>query len=146
MSYLDITTELTYEPFTVKGVDDDYLESLLPVIHKSICAILSRTEPDFTSKCTPFSYERIFQATRSIVLISKRSQWVYEKLKFEFKEAAVQISKSLLMQKTSSMVDWLERLVLAATWFNQCITLLEGLLSHLDRMYLAQKHDLQRIR
>ena len=83
---------------------------------------------------------------RTIVLIAKRGQWVYDKLRFELKETATRLSKQLVSFRLESRVDWLEELVAAATWFDHNTRLLEGILTYLDRNFVRQKSELQPVR
>ena len=47
--------------------------------------------------------------------------------------------------KTSNL-DWLASIVEEATWLGVCVEKLEGLLAYLDRVFLVQRRDLQRVK
>lgn len=123
-----------------------YFNSLLPTIHNHICAILSKPMKGEFSKSSPSSHGSVYQASRTIVLVAKQGQWVYDKLRFELKVAAMKISAHLAGLERKSTVDWLEELVNAATWFEKSTRLLESVLTYLDRTFVTQKSGLQHVR
>ena len=127
-------------------INEAYFDSLLPLVHKHICAILLQPVKGELARPLPSSHESAYRAMRTIVLIAKRGQWVYDKLRFELKETATRLSKQLVSFRLESRVDWLEELVAAATWFDHNTRLLEGILTYLDRNFVRQKSELQPVR
>lgn len=123
-----------------------YFDSLLPIIHNHISAILSQPTNGAIAKPLPSSHGSVYQATRTIVLVAKKGQWIYDKLKFELKVAAMRISTHLTGLKQEDRVDWLEELVSNAVWFEKTTRLLESVLTYLDRIFVSQKSDLQHIK
>ncbi|KAH8111451.1 Cullin-domain-containing protein [Phellopilus nigrolimitatus] len=120
---------------------EHYLNTLLPVIHKAIHAVLTRPQPHMLQNVSTnsFVYENIFQATRTTVLVAGKGQWIYDKLLFELKEAAVNITKHLISLNESKKMDLLNEFVDASTWFDGSVRLLETLLTYLDRVFVLQK-------
>lgn len=77
-----------------------------------------------------------------------KGQWLFEKLKFEFVEVMNGIVRHLTSEESSraSNLDWLSRIVEEATWLGGCVEKLEALLAYLDRVFLVQRRDLQRVK
>lgn len=112
----------------------------------------------------PLSYEGVYQATRTIVLVagerlslwpleqhitkhsSGKSQWIFDKLRFELKECVKHFANHLATMPAPNGVDWLSELVEGAAWFNSSIMTLESVLTYLDRVYLLQKSETPSIR
>ncbi|KAI5118667.1 hypothetical protein M0805_001040 [Coniferiporia weirii] len=139
---------LTIENPPEDDISEAYLDSLPPVVQEAIHAVLVRPQSGMSPnpKSTGFIYENIFQATRTIVLIAGKGQWVYGKLQFELKEAAAEVTKQLTSPTDSKSMDWLVELVDATTWFDGCVRLLETLLAYLDRIFVPRNPDMASVR
>ncbi|KAL5534761.1 hypothetical protein ACEPAG_1225 [Sanghuangporus baumii] len=127
---------------------DSYFNSLLRTIQNAIHSVLlpPQRSSSTVSKSRSFIHEDIFNATRMIVVIAGKGQWVYDKMQFEIREATSSVNKSLLSHKDLKSEDWLEELVNATVWFDKCIRLMETLLTYLDLVFVPNKADTLHVR
>ena len=88
----------------------------------------------------------MFNATRTIVVIAGKGQWIYDKLTFELRDAASAINKRLNARRDGDAVSWLEELVTASVWFDESVRSLETLLTYLDQVFVPQKASALHIR
>lgn len=129
-------------------MSENYFDSLRRIIHNGIHAALVRPQDDLSTapKANVFIYEDVFKATRTIVTIAGRGQWVYDKLQYELREAASQIKEQFYSSDNVRNIEWLGSLVDSTDWFGECVRLLETLLTYLDRIFVPLKPDNMHIR
>lgn len=124
-------------------MSESYFDSLRRIIHNGIHAALVRPQDDLSAapKANAFIYEDVFKATRTIVIIAGRGQWVYDKLQYELREAASQVKEQFYSSDNVKNIEWLASLVDSTVWFGECVRLLESLLTYLDRIFVPLKPD-----
>ena len=127
---------------------DDYFNSLLRTIQNGIHGVLSPPQRSLGAgtRSRPFVYEVVFNATRTVVMIASKGQWVYDKLQFELRGATATINKTLISHNDPKSAEWLEELVNATVWFDKCLRLLETLLTYLDLVFVSNKADALHVR
>ncbi|KAJ3485804.1 hypothetical protein NLI96_g4680 [Meripilus lineatus] len=93
----------------------------------------------------PGTYERIFNACRTVVSVAQKGEGLYENLKIEVERCNNELAR-VLKGDTRNGVEWLVALVEASEWYEKRVNILESLLAYLDRGYMHEKVDLSSIR
>ena len=94
-----------------------------------------------------FFYEEIYRATRSSVIVAGMGQRLYDSLLFELRDVTKNIRVGLTGEaERTNALEWIEHLVNVTQWYGKCVTVLEGLLAYLDRIYIPQSKTLLHVR
>ncbi|KJA20855.1 hypothetical protein HYPSUDRAFT_203447 [Hypholoma sublateritium FD-334 SS-4] len=108
--------------------------------------IIGTVKPEFTIQDPlPATYEGIFNACRSAVVVSGLGEDLYNILKIELEQSIGSMSK-LLMSSKHEDVAWISLFNDLFSWFEGQIALLTSLLTYLDQVYVVQHRDTLNVR
>jgi len=88
-------------------------QTQLALLHRCIRIILTKEHPEII----PTTYETIYNACRSIVLVADKGEGLYDTLKLELERCTGQLSK-ILTQLDVKGIEWIGHFVDVCEWFN----------------------------
>ena len=111
---MDILEYLTfYQHNPIADEKPVLVDTHLALLHRCIRIVLTKEHPEIITT----TYEAIYNACRSIVVVSDKGEGLYDTLKLELERCTVRLCK-VLGQLDIKGMEWITYFVKVCEWFN----------------------------